>query len=598
MICYTGRKLEKKLIAMDSINRYKKRFCYSELEKYVLGEDDYRVMSIYGLRRTGKTTMMYQMMKQLNDYDAVCLIQCSPGERMYDLTRVMDEHDGCKYYFIDEVTNLENFINTAAVLSDAYAAFGAKVVLSGTDSLGFNIAKRDQLFDRTYTLHTTYITYKEYNYLLGRSLDEYIMYGGTLTDGKTNYNHDYYNDYSNSAIVRNLTHTLSHIGRDGEYGELISIFKNNDLRTFINKILELYNRSFLAETVNKNFISHDLGSLKDLLEQKHSNIDISIFDSKVLRNQIMAELDIQEPLHSIATTKAIEEAKEWLEILDVIYRIPQTINKEYPEREKVIFTQPGLRYNQLTGLVKSLQDSSALAVLSHSQRNYICELITNDIKGRMLEDIIYYQLAKDDILAKEYEVTKFKSPYGEFDVVLINKKTDTAIAIEIKHSAAVNAKQARYLNDEKVCQKFADEYHASVKEKVVIYMGETLYETVNGVKYINAEDFLKAPKYTLSWLLLSEKHNQSIEADLEGFFSASYKKNFMVHNNSEIAAVSAAKELFLAGYDVDKIYPVLEKILPQAHKDDLYSLNIIHKAKAELRTSENVQSKELFYCRS
>ena len=72
----------------------------------------------------------------------------------------------------------------------------------------------------------------------------------------------------------------------------------------------------------------------------------------------------------------------------------------------------------------------------------------------------------------------------------------------------------------------------------------------------------------------------------------------MVHSNSEIAAVSAAKELFLAGYDVDKIYPVLEKILPQAHKDDLYSLNIIHKAKAELRTSENVQSKELFYCRS
>ena len=103
------------------------------------------------------------------------------------MTRVMDEHDGCKYYFIDEVTNLENFINTAAVLSDAYAAFGVKGVLSGTDSLGFNIAKRDQLFDRTYTLHTTYITYKEYNYLLGRSLDEYIMYGGTLTDGKTNY---------------------------------------------------------------------------------------------------------------------------------------------------------------------------------------------------------------------------------------------------------------------------------------------------------------------------------------------------------------------------------------------------------------------------
>lgn len=35
----------------------------------------------------------------------------------------------------------------------------------------------------------------------------------------------------------------------------------------------------------------------------------------------------------------------------------------------------------------------------------------------------------------------------------------------------------------------------------------------------------------------------------------------------------------MAGYDIDKIYPVLEKLLLQAQNDDLYSLEIIHKAK-------------------
>lgn len=477
---------------MAALAEYRKRFCYPRLQEYVHGNNDHRVMSLYGLRRTGKTTMMYQAIRELNDYGAACLIQCSPGDRMGDLTRLMDELD-CRYYFIDEVTNLDNFIATAAVLSDAYAAFGKRVVLSGTDSLGFYLAKRDQLFDRTHMLHTTYIPFREYAYLLNRSLDDYIMYGGTLTDGKTDYNHDYYNDYSNSAIVGNLTHTLTHAGRDGDYGELISVFKNHDVRTFINKILEVYNRTFLAETVNQSFKSHDLGSLKDLLERRHSDLDTTMFDSGDLRREIMAALDIQEPLHSLATAEAIAEAKEWLELLDVIYRVPQSIDKHHPEREEVIFTQPGLRFSQLTGLIKTLKDSHALASLSNSQRNELCELITCDIKGRMLEDIVYYQLAKDDEIARDYDVTKFKSPYGEFDVVLLNRHNDTAVAIEVKHSAAIDDHQIRYLTDRELCRKFADQYRAKIIGKAVVYMGETLPETVNGVNYVNAEEFLKAP---------------------------------------------------------------------------------------------------------
>ena len=46
-------------------------------------------------------------------------------------------NDEYKYVFIDEVTLIEDFIEGAALFSDIFAACGMKIVLSGTDSLGF-----------------------------------------------------------------------------------------------------------------------------------------------------------------------------------------------------------------------------------------------------------------------------------------------------------------------------------------------------------------------------------------------------------------------------------------------------------------------------
>ena len=51
---------------------------------------------------------------------------------------------GYKYVFIDEVTLMEDFIDTAAVLSDIYSQMGMKIVVSGTDSLGFAFADKDE----------------------------------------------------------------------------------------------------------------------------------------------------------------------------------------------------------------------------------------------------------------------------------------------------------------------------------------------------------------------------------------------------------------------------------------------------------------------
>ena len=61
--------------------------------------------------------------------------------------------------FIDEITLMDDFINTAAVLSDVFSMMDMKIVVSGTDSLGFAMANRDELYDRSIMIHTSFIPF-------------------------------------------------------------------------------------------------------------------------------------------------------------------------------------------------------------------------------------------------------------------------------------------------------------------------------------------------------------------------------------------------------------------------------------------------------
>ena len=57
-----------------------------------------------------------------------------------------------------EVTLLDDFIQGAALFSDIFAESGMKIVLSGTDSLGFMFAEDEQLYDRCFMSHGGYDT--------------------------------------------------------------------------------------------------------------------------------------------------------------------------------------------------------------------------------------------------------------------------------------------------------------------------------------------------------------------------------------------------------------------------------------------------------
>ena len=129
------------LMLTSSVKEYRKRDCYSMLNKFVHGNYPGKVCLLYGLRRTGKTTLLFQTANDLSseELSRAVYIKARTTDSMADMNHDLKilASSGYRYVFLDEVTLMDDFIDGAALFSDVYAMMGMKIILSGTDSLGF-----------------------------------------------------------------------------------------------------------------------------------------------------------------------------------------------------------------------------------------------------------------------------------------------------------------------------------------------------------------------------------------------------------------------------------------------------------------------------
>ena len=474
---------------------FKKRFCFEDLNEFCTSENDMQVMALYGLRRTGKSTLMCQQIIELNDYDNTVWMQCDGKDDMQDIKDVIFENKDKKYFFIDEITKVSNFIQTASVLSDIYAVMDKKIIFSGTDSLGIYQVEGEELLDRMHKISTTYIPYKEFNHLFeDKGLEDYIKHGGTLTNGNTFYNKDNVDLYTNSAIARNIEHSLEHTGRGGEFGILSAMYDADEFTSFINKIVELHNRTFLLKTIRKSFISHDMGSLKNFIEKGKLPIaDPKPLYDKNFLSSVEKALEIKDELTITPTPDMVKQANKYLQALDVILPLPDT--------DEVIFTQPGIRYAQMEKQIEMLMLHPIMKeAYNVTEREALAVKLRQDIQGQLLEDIIFYQLYKDNVINKEFYITKYQERVDdrmhEFDIVLESKKKNESVVLEVKHSKTETEEQRVHLENKNFCDFYQKDHKTTIKGKAVIYMGEDKVLS-NGISYLNAAYFLKASKKAL-----------------------------------------------------------------------------------------------------
>ena len=502
-----------RLLAMTKgVRNMKERDCFKQLQKYLNSDATDRVCLVFGLRRTGKTTMLRQAVLKMTTEQAskTAYIKAKGIDTMAAMNRDLEKllELGYENVFIDEVTLMEDFIDSAALFSDIYATQGMKIVLSGTDSLGFWFALHQELYDRAITIHTTFIPFREHSRLLGiDSIDEYIRYGGTLRAGELDFDDEDVNAedasfrddestrrYIDTAICKNIQHSLSCCQDGGYFRHLQSLYEAGELTGAINRIIEDMNHRFLIRILINKFKSHDLGSAADVLRRERDperrNDILDRIDKDAVTKRLMDLLEIRNREdQSIGITNAhVEEIKEYLKALDLIVDVPsETIIPSAEPLENIIFTQPGMRYCQAQALVHSLAKDELFASLSEKEKTMVSERILEEVRGRMMEEIVLLETFKS--AKKNKRVFKLTFSVGEFDMVIYDSKENTCECYEIKHSVQIVPAQTKYLIDEEKLNQTSKRF-GKISKRCVLYRGEdTVLE--NGIEYRNVEAYLK-----------------------------------------------------------------------------------------------------------
>ena len=502
-----------RLIAMTKgVRNWKERDCFKQLQKYLNSDATDRVCLIFGLRRTGKTTMLRQAVLKMTPDQAekTAYIKAKGTDTMAAINRDLEKllELGYENVFIDEVTLMEDFIDSAALFSDIYAAQGMKIVLSGTDSLGFWFALHQELYDRAVTIHTTFIPFRELSRLLGiDSIDEYIRFGGTLRAGELDFDDEDINAedasfrddestrrYIDTAICKNIQHSLSCCQDGGYFRHLQSLYETGELTGAINRIIEDMNHRFLIRILINKFKSHDLGSAADVLRRERDperRTDIlDRIDKEAVTKRLMDLLEIRNQEDQLIgiTNAHVEEIKEYLKALDLIIDVPnETVIPSAEPLENIIFTQPGMRYCQAQALVHALAKDKLFVSLSEHEKSLVSERILEEVRGRMMEEIILLETFKS--VKKNKRVFKLTFSVGEYDMVIYDSKENTCECYEIKHSNQIVPAQTKYLVDEEKLEQTSKRF-GDISKRCVLYRGEDMI-LENGIEYRNVEEYLK-----------------------------------------------------------------------------------------------------------
>ncbi len=484
------------------VKGFKKRDCFQPLREYLYGPQLDKVFILYGLRRTGKTTLIRQIFSEMSDEELAqtAFVQITKSDTLAAVNKDLKylETAGYHYVFFDEVTLMEDFISGAALFSDVYAASGMKIVLSGTDSLGFLFSEDEQLYDRCILLHTTFIPYREFEQVLGvKGIDEYIRYGGTMSLGGVHYNETSTfasksgaDEYVDSAIARNIQHSLRYYQDGGHFRHLQELYEHGELTSAINRIVEDINHRFTLEVLTKDFQSNDLEiSRKNLRRDREQPTDVlDRIDLPEVTERLRHLLEIRNlPEQSVELSDThISEIREYLDLLDLTHEVGIfTLPSAEKQRDRTIISQPGLRYAQADALVNSLLQDQTMSDLSLTERNYVLDRIRSEIMGRMMEDIVLLETA---LANPKKQVFVLQFAVGEFDMVVFDPAAASCEIYEIKHSAEIVPEQARHLLDPEKCVMTEHRY-GPITRKAVLYRGTT--QDVDGIRYVNVEEYLK-----------------------------------------------------------------------------------------------------------
>ncbi len=157
------------------LEEYRRRLYY-EILRYL---DKRQIILIQGLRRTGKTTILFQIIQHLlnNKTQPENILYFSFDEIIYDIKEILEAYqkfilektfEKCKdriYIFLDEVQKINDWENKIKVFYDLYP--NLKIIVSGSSSIKLRKKAKESLTGRIIDFTLTPLEFEEFLELNG-----------------------------------------------------------------------------------------------------------------------------------------------------------------------------------------------------------------------------------------------------------------------------------------------------------------------------------------------------------------------------------------------------------------------------------------------
>lgn len=364
----------------------KRQDCLKECMKYLDDESwldgANKVLILYGLKLTGKKTLITNCILNLKCFDNCLRIICNENDTMSDITKAIYDSN-CKYIFIEEITKISDFINTSSILYDL-ANSGKKIVITGTDSLGLYFASNNELFDSCIIVHTTLIPYKEWRDIYTDSADEYLFKGGIMTDESELSNEDEeYHTYIKEAIIDNITNSLTRWGNRNS--RLLAKYNVAEIASATWGIIETISKDFVRKIMINNVYPENTGSLNKYLKRKQLTPIKETDVEDALKVSLYPESSVSK-----FSAEDIDILIEYLVKMDVIIK----------SKDNLILTQPILIYIQIRDILEPLWSKYIASGMKYQELRMITDKIFFIVKNQLEKDMMYIGLLP------KYEITE------------------------------------------------------------------------------------------------------------------------------------------------------------------------------------------------
>lgn len=266
--------IKKDLCSLSVVTGMKERYGFEKIKEFIDNRDSHakRVLILYGFDHTGKTTLAKQALAFYKDSKECIVYEVQETDTMRDIYDILEElrngEEVSRIVWFQEITRAKDFIGDSACVADIFATDKTIILLTGSDSLSFDLASRRELFARVRLIHTNYISYVEHCHLFGRTgIGDYIRCGG-LVDKQVVHDYDSAVHYVDKNIAENIFYSVNNVEKHGRFEEIkdLSFF---DLRVIIREIISLCSSVFAKEKIQdmlKVSAADDNHPIQDILE--------------------------------------------------------------------------------------------------------------------------------------------------------------------------------------------------------------------------------------------------------------------------------------------------------------------------------------------